>query len=135
MTPLSSFNNAFRTASIPRMVITSTRWFEVVLEKSTSGCAMTSSKLHPSVSSIHSECFSKVPVASLSCVEFASRMNTFLMSGIPRNASVDNNCASMRLRKTSSSMTPSSASAALPSGVINRKRKMSFSLLSSLKMT
>ena len=77
------------------------RWFEVVRVKSTSSWFITSSKLTPSVSSCHSEVLPNASVLGSTPITLASRMNTFLMSLMPRSARLSNICASRRSMRNS----------------------------------
>ena len=134
ITPRSSFSKVFLTASIPSTWITSMRWLDVVRVKSTSSWFITSRRFTPSVSSIHSLFLANVSVVASRPIVFASRMNTFLMSGIPRRARLVSICDSSFLRKTSSSVVEGPASFSSISLSSRRMRRMSFSELSSLKM-
>ena len=109
------------------------RWFEVVLVKSTSSWFITSSRLTPSVSNIHSERLVKVSVTGSRPMVFASRMNTLRISAMPRSLRLLRSCASRRLRNTSSSVSCSPMSFS-SSVFMMRMRSSSFSELSSLKM-
>ena len=109
------------------------RWLDVVRVKSTSSWFITSSKLTPSVSSCHSEVFPNDSVRGSTPITLASRMNTFLMSAMPRSARLSNICASRRFRNTSSSAVPPSSPFS-SSLFMMRMRSSSFSELSSLKM-
>ena len=101
--------------------------------KSTSSWFITSSKLTPSVSNCHSLVFPKASVCASTPVTFASRMNTFLISAIPRNARLSNICASRRFKNTSSSVDPASSPFSISLFMILMRRS-NFSELSSLKM-
>ena len=134
ITPRSSLSSVFRTASMPSTWITSMRWLDVVRVKSTSSWFITSRRLTPSVSSIHSLFFVNVSVTGSRPITFASRMNTFLMSAIPRSDRLVSICDSSFLRKTSSSVVDGPASLSPISLSSRRIRRMSLSELSSLNM-